>query len=208
MNPLPSNRKYLFLIVTVATLSIDLWSKHEAFRTLGLFGRSGWLLDSWVRFEFHTNLNPGALWGMGQGFSGVFACMSVLAFCGIVYWLFMLRAAESLWMTWSLSLVSGGTLGNLYDRLGLHGVRFPDPDRPGELMAEPARAVRDFFHFKFGNFDWAIFNVADICLVTGAIMLMLHSLMQPTSAASPIQPELRPDARPANAAPAGRTSGH
>ena len=34
----------------------------------------------------------------------------------------------------------------------------------------PLQAVRDFLHFRFGTFDWAIFNFADVFLVTGAII--------------------------------------
>lgn len=70
---------------------------------------------------------------------------------------------------WLSRLVSGGTLGNLYDRLGLHGVQPPG-------ATKPALAVRDFLHFQFGNYDYPIFNIADSCLVAGAIMLMLQSL--------------------------------
>lgn len=115
---------------------------------------------------------------MGQGFAWAFALLSVVAFVGIVFWLFARSAAQSLWLTISLALVSGGTLGNLYDRLGLHGIIVPG-------RAEPVKAVRDFFHFQFGGtvanpaLDWAIFNVADICLVVGAIMLMLQSIFAP-----------------------------
>ena len=104
----------------------------------------------------------------------MFAALSVGAFAGILYWLFVRGGATSLWLTTALALVSGGTLGNLYDRLGLHGIT-----PIGEANA--VKAVRDFFHFQFGSFDWAIFNVADICLVTGAIMLMLQSLKQPVA---------------------------
>ncbi len=40
----------------------------------------------------------------------------------------------------------------------------------------PVFAVRDFLHFRFGSFDWAVFNLADVFLVCGATMLGLHSL--------------------------------
>ena len=70
-----------------------------------------------------------------------------------------------------MALVSGGTIGNLYDRLGIHGLK----DSNGESIL----AVRDFLDFRFGSFDWAVFNIADVCLVTGAIMLMLQSLTMP-----------------------------
>lgn len=169
---LPKNRLPIFAGITVVCLVVDLWSKAAVFNRFGLHAGTDWLLDSWVRFRLFTSLNEGALWGMGQGFAWAFALLSVAAFCGIVYWLFVKKAAESMWLTVSLASVSGGTIGNLYDRLGLHGVV-----RPGQT--EPVKAVRDFFHFQFGTFDWAIFNVADVCLVVGAIMLMVQSVLAP-----------------------------
>lgn len=176
MQPLPRNRIISFGLIAAGALTADLWSKQVAFDTLGVFGRTDWMLDQWVRFRVHTNLNFGALWGMGQGFAIYFAILSIGAFAGILYWLFVRRAAESLWLTVSLAFVSGGTLGNLYDRLGLHGVHVPLPGRPGEFEEQPALAVRDFLDFHFGDYPWPIFNVADICLVTGAIMLMVQSI--------------------------------
>ena len=181
MEKLPRNRVVIFTTLSAACLTLDLCSKSMAFESFGVRHGGPWLIDSWVRFRIFTSLNEGALWGMGQGFAWVFALLSVAAFCGIVYWLFVARAAESLWLTICLASVSGGTLGNLYDRLGLHGITLPG-------QTEPIKAVRDFFHFQFGGtveqpaLDWAIFNVADICLVTGAIMLMIQSLFaQPES---------------------------
>lgn len=179
---LPANRLPIFGILAVGMLTLDLWSKTWAFEKYGLANGSEWMINqSWIRFRWFTSLNFGALWGMGQGFALGFAALSVVAFVGIIYWLFVRKAASSLWLTISMAFVAGGTLGNLYDRLGLHGVIAP-------TEKEPAQAVRDFFHFQFGSFDWAIFNVADVCLVTGAIMLMLHSLTMsddPEPAAEP-----------------------
>lgn len=165
----PRNRILTYAAITVMALATDLGSKEWAFQTLGLHGRSRTLIDTWVRFELLTNLNYGALWGVGQGMAPVFAVLSIAAFFGVIYWLFFCNAASSLWTTVALALVSGGTLGNLYDRLGLHGVRPPD-------ATSSALAVRDFLHFQFGSYDYPIFNIADSCLVVGAIMLMLQSL--------------------------------
>lgn len=179
MEKLPRNRAVIFFLLAALGLIADLWSKSAAFGSWPLHSGSDWLVNnSWVRFRFFTSLNEGALWGMGQGFAWVFALLSIVAFAGIVYWLFVKKAAESLWLTVSLGLVSAGTLGNFYDRLGLHGITVPG--RQG-----PIQAVRDFFHFQFGGtiqnptLDWAIFNIADICLVSGAIMLLLQSLFAP-----------------------------
>jgi signal peptidase II len=172
----PKKRKIYFAVLASICLVVDLWTKHRVFSEFGLRNGTDWLIDDWVRFRLFTSLNEGALWGMGQGFASIFALLSVGAFGGIIYWLFVKGGAASSWLTTALAFVTGGTLGNLYDRLGLHGIT-----RPGETAA--VKAVRDFFHFQFGTFDWAIFNVADICLVTGAIMLMLQSLRQPAAVA-------------------------
>lgn len=185
----PRSRIYVYSMITIVALAADLVSKSVVFAKLGgVFQRTGWLIDTWLKFELHTSLNRGALWGMGQGMAPLFALLSVAAFVGVNYWLFFRGAASSLWLTIALSLVSGGILGNLYDRMGLHGVRFP-----GEK--QPALAVRDFLHFQFGSFDYPIFNIADSLLVAGAIMLMVQSMKEvPPSAARPAESPATDDA--------------
>lgn len=194
----PRSRIVCYGLITVAALAVDLITKQIAFDRLGgPFQSGGWLLDSWVKFEFHTSLNRGALWGMGQGGAPYFATLSIVAFCGINYWLFVMKAATSLWLTVALGFVSGGTLGNLYDRLGWHGVPWPGQNHP-------ALAVRDFLHFQLGTFDWAIFNFADVFLVTGAIMLVLQSVLVSGNAG-----ELRrPADNPAPATPDAAAKSH
>jgi signal peptidase II len=166
----PRNRLPCYVLLTAVGTLLDLGSKTYVFNRLGgVFETTGWLIDTtWLRFEVHTSLNKGALWGMGQGLALWFAAISVLAFAAVNYWLFLRGAAQSLWLTVSLAFVSGGTLGNLYDRLGLHGVAFPG--EPGTALA-----VRDFLHFQFGPLDWATFNIADCLLVVGSVMLLLQS---------------------------------
>lgn len=56
-----------------------------------------------------------------------------------------------------LSLILGGAIGNLWDRI--------------------ARGqVTDFLHFYIGNYVWPDFNVADSCIVVGAILLIFEIL--------------------------------
>jgi len=169
MNPLPKGRVTVYVVLAVVAAAVDLISKEAAFRQLGVYGGTEWLVDGWLRFRLFTSLNQGALWGIGQGFALVFAGLSVAALIGIWYWLFRRRGCESLWLTIALGFISGGTIGNLYDRVGMPGLT----DRDGQTVL----AVRDFFDVRLGSFDWAIFNVADVCLVTGAIMLMLQSVL-------------------------------
>jgi len=174
----PRSRYLVFSLFAGVGLWWDLYSKWWAFSVLGfaqLPGDAQPLSDPWLTWLWgpkvlfiSTNFNYGALWGIGQGWSLVFAALSLLAAIAICYWLFVRGAASSLWLTVSLGLVMAGTLGNLYDRLGLHGLR--------RLDGTPIRAVRDFIYFKI--IEWPIFNFADSFLVTGAIMLIVHSFCQ------------------------------
>jgi signal peptidase II len=177
----------VFCIVATAGLAWDLVTKHAVFTDLGypggmpavegrhdlfpphqLDGQTPYFLDGWLKFRLFTSFNEGALWGLGQGWTAGFAALSVVAFAFIVWWLFWRGAARSLWLTLALGLITAGTLGNLYDRLGLHGYLNPE-------TGQPWKAVRDFLHFQLGALNWPVFNFADVFLVTGAIMLVLQS---------------------------------
>lgn len=156
------------LIAGVGTFC-DLYSKWLVFRAFGYpNGQSRAFLDSWVMFRFHTSFNRGALWGIGQGFTMLFACLSLLAVGVILYWLFVRGAARSWILTLCLALIMAGTLGNLYDRLGWHGLLDP--------FQNPIFGVRDFLLFRFGSYNFPVFNLADVFLVTGAMCLIAQAL--------------------------------
>jgi signal peptidase II len=172
MASIPVSRTVTFLLLAAGGLAADLASKNMIFRRLGYpGGETEWLLDGWLKFRLYTTFNHGALWGVGQGMTWLFATLSIAAVIGICYWLFWAGGARSAWLVVALGLVTAGTLGNLWDRAGMHGYEQPD--------GHPIFAVRDFLHFRFGTFDWAVFNLADMFLVTGAIMLALQSLREP-----------------------------
>ena len=56
-----------------------------------------------------------------------------------------------------LLIIIGGALGNLYDRIRYNG-------------------VLDFIDFHVGNFHWFIFNVSDIFITIGVIVMILLEL--------------------------------
>ena len=57
-----------------------------------------------------------------------------------------------------LLLIFGGALGNLYDRIFF-------------------KAVPDFIDLHVGSFHWFIFNIADIFITFGVIMLILWEIL-------------------------------
>ena len=188
MQRVPFNRVICFVSIAVLGVFIDLYSKYAVFHSAGNRAHQSSLwVKSWfnggIKFRFYTSFNEGALWGLGQGYTFVFAFLSVLAAIAVVYWLFWRGAAQSWWLTVTLAFVLAGTIGNLYDRLGLYNYSNAE-------TGEPIYAVRDFLLFTFGTYHWPVFNIADVCLVTGAIMLFIASFVtvQPDEAETKTPP--------------------
>lgn len=169
---IPLNRYAVYGTIAAAGLAADLLSKWWVFGWLGMPGsrKPDWLWTDVVGFQ--TSLNQGALFGMGQGMWPVFALLSLAAAVGIFYWLFRVGAAQSWWLTVALAAITAGILGNLYDRLGLHGLVWPAGH---ELAGQTAHAVRDFILVMLGSYQWPNFNLADSMLVCGAAVLIGHS---------------------------------
>ena len=173
----PSTKGWpLFLAVSAAAAVVDLFTKRWIFAKLGMpgEGRPIELIPRVLCLE--TNLNEGALFGMGQGMGVVFATVSVAAIIGIVALVARPSTRSDRWVLLALGLIVGGIVGNLYDRLGLPGLTWHAPlAREGA----PVLAVRDWIHFTLpGVIDWPIFNLADSWLVIGAMMLLLFSFYE------------------------------
>ena len=192
--PLPRNRYAIFLAIALIGFAADWASKEAVFDWLGVhphfvddadpanlarwrgdpsLSHRWWLWDG--RLGIETSINTGALFGMGKGRWWLFAILSVVALVGIATWLFVYKAAHDRWINVALGGVTGGILGNLYDRLGIW-------DAAG-LKADYHHAVRDWILFvwpesgmKMFN-PWPNFNIADSLLVTGAIMLVVHAFV-------------------------------
>ena len=168
---LPAGRVVLYVALAVIGATADLWSKAAVFSWRGIPGEKDpwWIIDE--IFGIETAVNIGAVFGVGAGKGTLFAGLSIFAAVGIVVWLFWFKAAHSLWLTWALGMISGGIIGNLYDRLGL----WWQPGYPEQWQS----GVRDWILFRLQGvpmFDpWPNFNIADSLLVVGACMLLYQS---------------------------------
>ncbi len=174
-------RLVLFVVLACSGTAADLYSKAAIFAKFGWPGEQPpyWIIQD--HFAIETALNPGAVFGIGAGRSEWFATFSVIAAIGIIVWLFKFRAASSWFITVALGCIMAGIFGNLYDRLGM----WFEPGMPEQWHG----TVRDFVLWQANDrWKWPNFNIADSLLVTGAIMLMVHSFWnrdEPTSAAQP-----------------------
>lgn len=100
--------------------------------------------------------NPGAAFSILTRAPVVFTIVAIGISIGIVWYA---RKVRDTGLALALGLVLGGALGNLSDRM----FRPPGPFR-GHVI--------DFIDFRI----WPTFNVADMCIVTGAALLFVHSV--------------------------------
>ena len=105
-------------------------------------------------------LNFELVWNTGIGFGlfstdpNLFYNLTSLFIFLVVLFLFYLIFRSNFFDKICFSIVLGGALGNLYDRL----VYF---------------AVPDFIDFHVGDFHWFTFNIADIFITLGIILLII-----------------------------------
>jgi len=109
--------------------------------------------------DFHYIRNAGSAFGFLSGSDSPFRIpffvgVSVVAIFIILYLFHKLEPSEVL-VPLALSLVLGGAVGNLVDRIRL-----------GEVI--------DFIFFHYRRFAWPAFNVADIAITAGVFLLILR----------------------------------
>ncbi len=103
--------------------------------------------------------NPGAAFSFLADQSGWQRWFFTVLAIGVSGWIAMelRRAPEDKWLSLALSLVMGGALGNVIDR-----IRFG--------------AVVDFIQWHAAGFYWPAFNVADAAISVGAVLLVIAQL--------------------------------
>ncbi len=142
----------LFWGVSVGVLLADAFTKIIAVDRLlpAYLPRSVW--GDWVRLTLVYN--PGAAFGLHLGAQSrwIFIGLTGIALV-VLARLYMETPLFDRTRTLALALVTGGAVGNLLDRL------------------KSGRGVVDFLDVGVGAWRWPTFNVADIAVSTGAVLL-------------------------------------
>ena len=112
-----------------------------------------------VDYYIYPFLNIYLVWNTGIGF-GLFSLESnivyhtvtlIIAIVNIILLVFLIISKGL--NSYLISIILGGSLGNLFDRIYYY-------------------AVPDFIDFHIGNFHWFVFNIADIFITVGIIGLI------------------------------------
>jgi signal peptidase II len=144
-------RAALVVAVAAAVVAIDQVTKTWAVHTLATRD-----IDLFWTLRLHLARNRGAAFSVGFGSGGLIAILAIV----VVFVLIALgRNLDSRAGVVSLGLVLGGALGNLADRAFRDGTGFL------------GGAVIDFIDPQ----RWPVFNVADIAVTIGGVLLVLTS---------------------------------
>lgn len=143
-----------WLWVSLIVLIIDRWTKTLALQYLVLY-----VEHPVTRFlNFTLGYNTGSAFGFLNNSSGwevpAFGVIAAVVSIFIIVWLARLSVRQR-WMSVALSLILGGALGNLWDRVSY-------------------QHVVDFIQLHISRWYFATFNVADSAICVGAFMLFLE----------------------------------
>ena len=150
-----SRGNFIVALVVILVITIDQFTKHWAVSQLG----DGRVIDVVWTLQFNLAFNSGMAFGRGRGWGPV---IGVIAMIVVVALVLSIRRQNDSRMSLAVGLVMAGALGNIIDRLFRN---------EGWLRGE----VVDFIDFQW----FPIFNVADMAVNVGGILLLWFYLRAP-----------------------------
>ncbi|HID54261.1 MAG TPA: signal peptidase II [Anaerolineae bacterium] len=137
----------IVLLVAAAVILLDQLSKYIVIQTLPLYQSWAPIPALAAFFQITHATNTGTAFGLFPNVGWLFGLMAVVVSGAIIY--FNERIASgNIWLRVALGLELGGALGNLIDRVRLG-------------------YVTDLLDFG----PWPVFNLADLAIVSGAVLL-------------------------------------
>ena len=175
-----ATHRVLFGAVAVGWVIADQLSKSWAVSSL-----SNQTIDVLWTLRFQLAINYGASFSLGAGF-GAWIGLLALVFVGVLVW--KGSSVRSRLGAIALGMIVGGALGNVLDRAFRGDAGFFHG------------GVIDFIDFQW----WPVFNVADIGVVCGAVLLVISTLRDPRENDSTIvdgrsEAEMQPETQSDNA---------
>lgn len=177
---------FIFLSLMAAVLAFGIDRAHKAFQVSGdcigpgqapclepfttyvPLSMTGWRGGEMVRvtdfFDYVLVWNTGISYGLLDGMPvWAVGLVMLVAIAALAFWWFR---ADSNLVRVGLALCIGGALSNALDRV-LYG------------------AVADFFHLHWGSWSFYIFNLADVAITAGVVLLIadLIGVARPRTAA-------------------------
>ena len=152
-----------WLGLSAVVIALDLYTKYRVQAAL-IYGEHVTVTSF---FDLVLFLNPGAAFSFlssENGWQGVFFGLCAVIASVFIVWM-LLKHPDKKLFCFALSLILGGAIGNLWDRITL-----------GHVV--------DFLYFHYNEHDWPAFNVADSAIFCGVVLLIWDEFKKPATGVS------------------------
>jgi len=147
---------WIFLVIIILAFLADRTSKNYVINFFLTYGSDSYYFNSFLNFVLLWN--TGMAFGIFESDSYTYHVFSFLIFLVIIFLIIWLCRSNSKLEKISIALIIGGALGNWFDRLIYN-------------------AVPDFIDLHYLDFHWFVFNVSDIIISVGILLLILSDFL-------------------------------
>jgi signal peptidase II len=147
----------LALIVIVATIAIDQAQKWWMLSVYDIASKGRVEVFPFLDLVFVKNIGISYSLFDQETMTGQYLLAGFAFVASIGLWIWLNRSNAGRLMAVGLALIIGGAIGNAIDRLRIGG-------------------VADFFSLHIYGFYWYVFNIADVAIVAGVVVLLYESL--------------------------------
>ena len=141
-------------ILIIIIFAIDRISKIYVIDLIQSKGREIFVFDF---LNLTLNWNTGIAFGLLSANANLlYHSISALILLIIIYLIYLMVISDKITKI-SISLIIGGAIGNLFDRINYY-------------------AVPDFVDFHYQNFHWFTFNIADIFITSGVLFMIVNEI--------------------------------
>lgn len=142
----------MIIIVMIISLLLDIGSKFLVSRIF-ILNESKTIIDNFLNITYVRN--TGAAWSILDNNTWMVTVISLLIIIGIIYYVYRNRVSKRI-LKIGYGLILGGAIGNFVDRI-VYGY------------------VIDFIDIDIFGWNYPIFNLADMFIVGGVILVMIDA---------------------------------
>lgn len=142
----------MIMIVVIISLLLDIGSKFLVSRIF-ILNESKTIIDNFLNITYVRN--TGAAWSILDNNTWIVTVISLLIIIGIIYYVYRNRVSKKI-LKIGYGLILGGAIGNFIDRI-VYGY------------------VIDFIDIDIFGWNYPIFNLADMFIVVGVILVMIDA---------------------------------
>jgi len=151
-------KKIAIVLLVLLNIGCDQLSKNAVRKHISEHDRIELIGDNFIMVKVE---NTGAMLGFGQNLSPILKLIFLQTIPVLVLLVLLFRILKktnmNIWLVFAFACVIGGGIGNLIDRIAY-----------GQ--------VTDFFHINIGFFKTGIFNMADVSVTLGVLLILFLNI--------------------------------